>query len=82
MESDPDGRLIGVAIIVLDAILATHTKHMRVPPLAVGLGIYLPTASTLMIVVGTIVGWFYDAAPIARGIRKGRSSSASCSPRV
>ena len=33
---------------------------MRVPPLAVGLGIYLPTQSTLMIVVGAIVGWFYD----------------------
>ena len=33
---------------------------MRVPPLAVGLGIYLPTQSTLMIVVGTIVGWFFD----------------------
>jgi putative OPT family oligopeptide transporter len=54
------GAYIGVAIIVLDAILAKTTKHMRVPPLAVGLGIYLPTASTLMIVVGTIVGWFYD----------------------
>ncbi len=35
---------------------------MRVPPLAVGLGIYLPTASTLMIVVGAIVGWFFDRA--------------------
>jgi putative OPT family oligopeptide transporter len=56
------GAYIGVAIIVLDAILAKTTKHMRVPPLAVGLGIYLPTASTLMIVVGTIVGWFYDRA--------------------
>ena len=54
------GGLIGVGIIALDAILARTTKHMRVPPLAVGLGIYLPTASTLMIVVGTIVGWFYD----------------------
>jgi putative OPT family oligopeptide transporter len=56
------GAYIGIAIIVLDAILAKTTKHMRVPPLAVGLGIYLPTASTLMIVVGTIVGWFYDRA--------------------
>ena len=56
------GALIGVAIIVLDAILARTTKHMRVPPLAVGLGIYLPTASTLMIVVGTIVGWFLRPA--------------------
>ncbi len=54
--------MIGVGIIVLDAILARTTKHMRVPPLAVGLGIYLPTASTLMIVVGAIVGWFFDRA--------------------
>jgi uncharacterized oligopeptide transporter (OPT) family protein len=44
----------------LDEILARTTKHMRVPPLAVGLGIYLPTQSTLMIVVGAIVGWFFD----------------------
>jgi putative OPT family oligopeptide transporter len=54
------GAYIGVAIIVLDAILAKTTKHMRVPPLAVGLGIYLPTASTLMIVVGTVVGYVFD----------------------
>jgi putative OPT family oligopeptide transporter len=56
------GIYIGIGIIVLDAILAKTTKHIRVPPLAVGLGIYLPTASTLMIVVGTIVGWFFDRA--------------------
>ncbi len=54
------GAYIGIAIIVLDAILSKTTKHMRVPPLAVGLGIYLPTASTLMIVVGTIVGFLFD----------------------
>ena len=54
------GGLIGIGIIFLDEILARTTKHMRVPPLAVGLGIYLPTQSTLMIVVGAIVGWFFD----------------------
>src|SRR5713226_7173775 len=54
------GGLIGVGIILLDEILARTTKHMRVPPLAVGLGIYLPTQSTLMIVVGAIVGWLFD----------------------
>jgi len=54
------GAYIGIGIIVLDAILSKTTKHMRVPPLAVGLGIYLPTASTLMIVVGTIVGYVFD----------------------
>jgi putative OPT family oligopeptide transporter len=54
------GGAIGAGIILLDEFLARATKNLRVPPLAVGLGIYLPTASTLMIVVGTIVGWFYD----------------------
>ena len=54
------GGLIGVFIILLDEILARTTRHMRVPPLAVGLGIYLPTQSTLMVVVGAVVGWFFD----------------------
>jgi putative OPT family oligopeptide transporter len=54
------GALIGVGVILLDEILARTTRHMRVPPLAVGLGIYLPTSSTLMIIVGAVTGWFYD----------------------
>ena len=54
------GAWIGIAIIALDAILGRTTKHMRVPALAVGLGIYLPTQSTLMIVVGAVVGWLFD----------------------
>jgi putative OPT family oligopeptide transporter len=54
------GALIGVAIIAADEILARTTKQMRIPPLAVGLGIYLPTQSTLMIVVGAVVGWMFD----------------------
>src|SRR5881392_675717 len=54
------GGFIGIGIILLDEIFVRTTKYMRVPPLAVGLGIYLPTQSTLMIVVGAIVGWFFD----------------------
>jgi putative OPT family oligopeptide transporter len=54
------GGLIGVGVILLDEILARTTRHMRVPPLAVGLGIYLPTQSTLMIVVGAIAGWLFE----------------------
>jgi putative OPT family oligopeptide transporter len=54
------GALIGVAIIALNETLSRTTKHMSLPPLAVGLGIYLPTASTLMIVVGAVVGWIFD----------------------
>jgi putative OPT family oligopeptide transporter len=54
------GALIGVGIVLLDEILRRTTKHMHIPPLAVGLGIYLPTSATLMIVVGAVAGWFYD----------------------
>src|SRR5947207_187388 len=54
------GGMIGVGIILLDEILRRTTKHMHVPPLAVGLGIYLPTQSTLMIVVGAVAGWIFE----------------------
>ena len=50
-------------MIVLDAVLGKVTKSWRLPPLAVGLGIYLPTSTTLMVVVGAIVGsWFNHRA--------------------
>jgi len=54
------GAAIGVGIIVLDEILARTAKGPRFPPLAVGLGIYLPTSTTLMVVVGAIVGAIFD----------------------
>ena len=54
------GGAIGVVIIALDAVLAATTKTVRLPPLAVGLGIYLPTSTTLMVVVGALVGAFFD----------------------
>jgi putative OPT family oligopeptide transporter len=56
------GMCIGIAVIVLNEILSRTTKTISLPPLAVGLGIYLPTQSTLMIVVGAVAGWFFDRA--------------------
>jgi len=53
------GVLIGVGVIVLD-IVVRKVSRGSLPPLAVGLGIYLPTETTLMIVVGAVVGWAYD----------------------
>src|SRR5262249_3229246 len=44
---------------VIDEILHRTTKSLRLPPLAVGLGIYLPTSTTLMVVVGAVVGWVF-----------------------
>lgn len=54
------GAGIGVAIIILDEILGMAKKGPRLPPLAVGLGIYLPTSTTLMVVVGALVGAWFD----------------------
>jgi putative OPT family oligopeptide transporter len=54
------GALIGVLIIGLDALLTRVTRRVSLPPLAVGLGIYLPTSSTLMIVVGALVAWWFN----------------------
>ena len=54
------GAMIGALVIVLDALLSRVTRRVSLPPLAVGLGIYLPTSSTLMIVVGALVGWWFN----------------------
>ncbi|WP_374944461.1 OPT family oligopeptide transporter [Sphingomonas sp.] len=53
------GAGIGVAAIAADELLG-RANVMRLPPLGVGLGIYLPMAVTLPVVVGAAVGWTYD----------------------
>jgi putative OPT family oligopeptide transporter len=54
------GAGIGVVLIALDEVLRRTTKHAHLSPLAVGLGIYLPTSATLMVVVGAIAGALSD----------------------
>ncbi|MGH8127940.1 MAG: OPT family oligopeptide transporter [Gammaproteobacteria bacterium] len=66
------GAAIGAGSIVLDEILARTTKHARLPPLGVGLGIYLPTSTTLMVVVGAIAGWWFNR----RAERKPKAEAA------
>ena len=53
------GMLIGFGLIALDLALKRGTRA-SLPPLAVGLGIYLPTSTTMMIVVGAVAGWAYE----------------------
>jgi len=54
------GGLIGVAVIAADALLRRLRPTAHLSPLAVGLGIYLPTQSTLMVVVGAVAGWMFE----------------------
>ncbi|AOH84134.1 peptide transporter [Sphingomonas panacis] len=53
------GALAGVALIVLDELLG-RLKLLRLPPLGVALGIYLPMSVILPTVTGSVVGFFYD----------------------
>jgi putative OPT family oligopeptide transporter len=53
------GAGIGVVVVIIDEILKA-TKRGGLPPLAVGMGIYLPMALTLLIPVGAALGHFYD----------------------
>jgi putative OPT family oligopeptide transporter len=53
------GAGIGVVVIIIDEVLR-KTKRGALPPLAVGMGIYLPMALTLLIPLGALLGWFYD----------------------
>lgn len=53
------GALIGMAMIAIDEVLRARTRF-QLPPLAVGLGMYLPAATTSAAVLGAVVGWIYN----------------------
>jgi len=53
------GALVGVGLILLDETLGAR-KKLRVPPLAVGIGIYLPMSATFAVVVGAVISHWYD----------------------
>jgi len=53
------GALIGAGVIAVDETLRA-TSRRQLPPLAVGLGIYLPAATTSAAVLGAVIGWLYN----------------------
>ena len=53
------GAAIGAVVIVIDELLGRFTK-LRLPPLAVGMGMYLPMSLTLLIPIGALLGRIYD----------------------
>ena len=54
------GVAIGAVVIVIDEVGHRVNKKVALPPLAVGMGMYLPMSVTLMITVGAILGHFYN----------------------
>jgi putative OPT family oligopeptide transporter len=52
------GALVGVGLILLDTLLGAINK-LRIPPLAVGIGIYLPMSATFAVVIGAVLSHWY-----------------------
>ncbi len=53
------GLLVGLGVIIVDETLGV-LKRLRIPPLAVGIGIYLPMSATFAVIVGSIIGHWYN----------------------
>jgi len=53
------GALVGIGLVLLDEALGAM-KKLRIPPLAVGIGIYLPMSATFAVVIGAILAHWYD----------------------
>lgn len=55
------GAVIGAVVIAVNEILTAVTKgRFSLPPLAVGMGMYLPISLTLVIPIGAAIGMAYD----------------------
>jgi putative OPT family oligopeptide transporter len=55
------GAIIGVVAVIVDEVLKrSSNKRLHLPPLAIGMGIYLPLEADLLIPFGAVLGWFYN----------------------
>lgn len=53
---------LGVVLVIVDEMLKRNTRNLCLPPLAVGMGIYLPPSVQTPLVVGAIMGYFLNRA--------------------
>jgi len=52
------GAIVGAVIVAVDEVL--RTRRLALPPLALGLGIYLPPSTTAPVVLGAVLGWAFN----------------------
>jgi putative OPT family oligopeptide transporter len=72
------GALIGIGLVIVDAVLRKSSAgRLSLPPLGVGLAIYLPSSVTAPVVVGAVAGWIYDKV-VAKDGPPSRPSAWAC----
>lgn len=52
------GALVGIVAIIINYILKKTTATLSLPPLAIGMGIYLPPTLEMPLVLGSVLGYF------------------------
>ncbi len=52
------GALVGIIAIIINYILKKTTATLSLPPLAIGMGIYLPPTLEMPLVLGSVLGYF------------------------
>ena len=61
LGDDPTGRDHRCRAVAIDeGLKATSGRRLHLPPLAIGMGIYLPLEADLLIPVGAVLGWLYN----------------------
>ena len=61
---------LGVEIVIVDLILRRRTRAFCLPPLAVGMGIYLPPSVQIPLVVGAVMGYILEKKLKARAAKR------------
>ena len=74
------GVAVGIAVILVDLALRNSGKG-ALPPLAVGLGIYLPPTIGLTLTIGAVLGWCIARAIKAYAQRGGKDWTAAAEER-
>lgn len=67
------GSLIGVLLIIVDQILKHFFQKVRIPVLAVGIGIYLPPSVSSPIVVGAILALLIERRLRQRAVKSNQT---------
>jgi putative OPT family oligopeptide transporter len=66
------GVLVGLGLVIIDEVLKRSTRKLRLPPLAVALGIYLPVSATVPVSIGTFVALIADLALARKAFATGQ----------
>ena len=67
------GVIVGLGLVIIDETLRKFSANKyALPPLGVGLAIYLPSAVTAPVVVGAVGGWLYE-----KWVRKGPNAEGA-----